>query len=148
SARDFLYPDADERYVPNVGAYIHEADLPKIDELLVTVTPDVALTSLCYLSGQERIFAARAMLELWRRRLTEDKWGEFRPHIKAWMAERDGHANRGQQIFRMAVITFRPAGRHQLLLHPLPSLQRVRLAIRKPVGCLKRLVSVSTRNFE
>jgi hypothetical protein len=39
SRRDFLYPDADEKYVPAVLAYIHDTDVGTLNTLLYTRTP-------------------------------------------------------------------------------------------------------------
>ncbi|MDQ6866905.1 MAG: hypothetical protein M3178_00285 [Pseudomonadota bacterium] len=40
SRRDFLHPDADEKYVPAVLAYIHDTDVGTLNSLLHTRTPE------------------------------------------------------------------------------------------------------------
>jgi hypothetical protein len=40
SERDFLFPDADEKYVPEVLAYIHNYDFKTFNTLLLTQTPE------------------------------------------------------------------------------------------------------------
>jgi hypothetical protein len=40
SERDFLFPDADEKYVPEVLAYIHSRDVETLNRLLYTQTPE------------------------------------------------------------------------------------------------------------
>jgi hypothetical protein len=43
SERDFLYPDADEQYVPEVLAYIQSYDFKTFNTLLLTRTPEDVL---------------------------------------------------------------------------------------------------------
>jgi hypothetical protein len=50
SRRDFPFPDADEKYVPAVLAYIHDTDVETLNTLLRTRT----------LSDLEKKFACRA----------------------------------------------------------------------------------------
>ena len=50
SQRDFLFPDADEKYVPEVLAYIHDVDVNTLDALLLTMTPEEVVATFPYLS--------------------------------------------------------------------------------------------------
>jgi hypothetical protein len=45
SERDFLFPDADEKYVPDVLAYIQSYDFKRFNTLLWTKTPEDVLAT-------------------------------------------------------------------------------------------------------
>jgi hypothetical protein len=48
--RDFLFPDADEKYVPEVLAYIQSYDFQTFNSLLWTKTPEEVVATFPYLS--------------------------------------------------------------------------------------------------
>lgn len=50
SERDFLFPDADEKYVPEVLAYIQNYDVKTLNTLLLAKTPDEVVARFPYLS--------------------------------------------------------------------------------------------------
>src|SRR3981189_1693003 len=50
SERDFLFPDADEKYVPDASAYIQSYDLPAFHALLRAGSPEDAVAAFPYLS--------------------------------------------------------------------------------------------------
>jgi hypothetical protein len=52
SERDFLFPDADEKYVPDVLAYIQSYDFGTFNDLLWTKTPEDVVATFPYLSDQ------------------------------------------------------------------------------------------------
>jgi hypothetical protein len=89
STRDFLFPDVDERYVPDVLAYVHDTDIAALIDRLCTMTPPAALGAFAYLSDQERAFACRALRELWASRLAAGS-GPLLPHLAAWMETSQG----------------------------------------------------------
>src|SRR5439155_7070140 len=62
SERDFLFPDADEKYVPEVLAYIQSYDFKSFNTLLWTKTPEEVVATFPYLSDCEKSFACRALL--------------------------------------------------------------------------------------
>jgi hypothetical protein len=63
SRRDFLLPDADEKYVPAVLAYIHDMDVETLNTLLRTRTPEDVVATFPYLSDVEKKFACRALFD-------------------------------------------------------------------------------------
>jgi hypothetical protein len=69
SRRDFLYPDADEKYVPAALAYIHDTDVETLNTLLRTRRPDEVVATFRYLSDREKQFACRALFDQWAERL-------------------------------------------------------------------------------
>ena len=69
SRRDFLFPDADEKYVPAVLAYIHDTDVETLNTLLRTRTPEDVVATFPYLSDLEKQFACRALFDQWAERL-------------------------------------------------------------------------------
>jgi hypothetical protein len=88
STRDFLFPEADERYVPEVLAYVHDTDIPALNDRLRTMTPPAALEAFAYLSDQERAFACRALHDLWSARISAG--AKLLPHLMAWMETANG----------------------------------------------------------
>ena len=84
SERDFLFPDADEKYVPDVLAYIQSYDFKTFNALLWTKTPDEVVVTFPYLSDREKSFACRALFDQWSKCLAEG-WG-LPPHLMEWMA--------------------------------------------------------------
>ena len=56
SERDFLFPDADEKYVPDASAYIQSYDLPAFHALLRAGSPEDAVVAFPYLSDLEKSF--------------------------------------------------------------------------------------------
>jgi hypothetical protein len=54
SERDFLFPDADEKYVPDARAYIQSYDVPAFHALLRAGSPEDAVAAFPYLS--DRVF--------------------------------------------------------------------------------------------
>src|ERR1700737_820616 len=56
SERDFLFPDADEKYVPDAGAYIQSYDMPAFLALLRAGSPEDAVAAFPYLSDRENTF--------------------------------------------------------------------------------------------
>src|SRR5205807_7913542 len=71
SERDFLFPDADEKYVPDVLAYIQSYDFKTFDALLRTKTPEEVVATFPYLSDREKSFCLRALFEQWTKVLAE-----------------------------------------------------------------------------
>ena len=69
SRRDFLFPDADEKYVPAVLAYIHDAGVGTLNRMLYTQTPEEVVATFPYLSDLEKKFACRALFDQWAERL-------------------------------------------------------------------------------
>jgi hypothetical protein len=61
SERDFLFPDADEKYVPDASAYIQSYDLPAFHALLRAGSPEDAVAAFPYLSDLEKTFALRGL---------------------------------------------------------------------------------------
>jgi hypothetical protein len=92
SRRDFLFPDADEKYVPAVLSYIHDTDVGTLNTLLRTRTPEVVAT-FPYLSCCEKQFACRALFDQWAERLAAGG-RPMLPHLMEWMARQrfNGHA--------------------------------------------------------
>jgi hypothetical protein len=91
SRRDFLFPDADEKSVPVVLAYIHDTDVETLNTLLRTRTPDeVVATS--YLSDLEKKFACLALFDQWAERLAAGG-NRMLPHLMEWMKRQrfNGH---------------------------------------------------------
>ncbi len=93
SERDFLFPDADEKYVPEVLAYIHNYDVEKLNTLVLTQTPDEVVEAFPYLSDLEKKFACRALYDQWAGRLAAG-CKPLPPHIMEWMRRQrfNGHA--------------------------------------------------------
>ena len=54
SRRDFLSPDADEKYVPAVLVYIHDTDVGTLNRMLYTQTPEEVVATFPYLSDLEK----------------------------------------------------------------------------------------------
>ena len=48
SERDFLFPDADEKYVPDARAYIQSYDFKTFNTLLWTKTPEEVVATFPY----------------------------------------------------------------------------------------------------
>jgi hypothetical protein len=115
SERDFLFPDADEKYVPEVLAYIQSYDFKTFNALLWTKTPEEVIATFPYLSDREKSFACRALFEQWSKCLAEGwDWSAAAPHgmdgaAKAQRSRRDRYARR----FRRITTSFL----HALLLH-------------------------------
>jgi hypothetical protein len=63
SERDFLFPDADEKYVLEVLAYIQSYDFKTFNALLWTKTPEEVVATFPYLSDREKSFACRALFD-------------------------------------------------------------------------------------
>jgi hypothetical protein len=55
----FSVPDADEKYVPDVLAYIQSYDCGTFNDLLWTKTPEEVLATFPYLSDREKRFVCR-----------------------------------------------------------------------------------------
>jgi hypothetical protein len=94
SERDFLFPDADEKYMPDVLAYIQSYDFKRFNTLLWTKTRRTCWRRSPYLSDREKSFCLRALFEQWSKCLAEG-WDGLPPHLKEWMAARrrlNGHA--------------------------------------------------------
>jgi hypothetical protein len=93
SERDFLFPDADEKYVPDVLAYIQSHDFGTFNDLLWTKTPEEVFATFPYLSDLEKNFALRALFEQWTKVLAEG-WDGLPPHLMEWMKRKrlNGHA--------------------------------------------------------
>ena len=89
SERDFLFPDADEKYVPDVRAYIQSYDVPAFHALLRAGSPEDAVAAFPYLSDREKSFAFRALFEQWTKELAGG-WDGLPPHLMAWMARGEG----------------------------------------------------------
>ena len=85
SERDFLFPDADEKYVPEVLAYIQSYDFKTFNTLLWTKTPEEVVATFPYLSDREKSFACRALFDQWTKCLAEG-WDGLPPHLMEWMA--------------------------------------------------------------
>ena len=69
SERDFLFPDADEKYVPDTRAYIQSYDVPAFHALLRAGSPEDAIAAFPYLSDREKTFALRGLFENWTKEL-------------------------------------------------------------------------------
>jgi hypothetical protein len=93
SERDFLFPDADEKYVTEVLAYIHNYDFKTFNTLLLTQTPEEVVATFPYLSDREKSFACRALCDQWTKCLAEG-WKGLPPHPMKWMTRQrfNGHA--------------------------------------------------------
>ncbi len=87
SERDFLFPDADEKYVPEVLAYIQSYDFATFNTLLWTKMPEEVVATFPYLSDLEKSFACRALFEQWTKVLA-DGWDGLPPHLMEWMARK------------------------------------------------------------
>ena len=83
SERDFLFPDADEKYVPDVLAYIQSYDFGTFNDLLWTKTPEEVLATFPYLSDREKSFALRGLFENWTKELAGG-WDGLPPHLMEW----------------------------------------------------------------
>jgi hypothetical protein len=90
SERDFLFPDADEKYVPEVLAYIHRHELKTFERLLWKQSPEEVAASFSYLSAREKSFLCRALFDRWNTLLSEG-WNGLPPHLMEWMATRQTH---------------------------------------------------------
>ena len=86
SERDFLFPDADEKYVPDVLAYIQSYDFKTFNALL-TKTPEEVVATFPYFSDREKSFACRALFDQWAKCLAEGR-RRIPPHLMEWMARR------------------------------------------------------------
>jgi hypothetical protein len=75
SERDFLFPDADEKYVPDVLAYIHDTDVETLNRLLYARTPEEVVATFPYLSDREKQFACRALFDQWAERWRRGETG-------------------------------------------------------------------------
>jgi hypothetical protein len=84
SRRDFLFPDADEKYVPAVLAYIHDTDVETLNRLLYTRTPEEVVATFPHLSDREKQFACRALFDQWAERLAAGG-RPMLPHLMEWM---------------------------------------------------------------
>jgi hypothetical protein len=93
SERDFLFPDADEKYVPDVLAYTQSYDFKTFNALLWTKTPEEVVATFPYLSDREKSFACRALFDQWTKCLAEG-WRGLPPHLMEWMTRQrfNGHA--------------------------------------------------------
>ncbi len=93
SERDFLFPDADEKYVPDVLAYIQSYDFKTFNTLLLTRTPEDVVATFPYLSDREKSFVCRTLFDQWTKCLAEG-WRGLPPHLMQWMARQrlNGHA--------------------------------------------------------
>src|SRR3984893_13916008 len=87
SERDFLFPDADEKYVPDVRAYIQSYDVPAFLALLRAGSPEDAVAAFPYLSDLEKSFALRGLFENWTKELAGG-WDGLPPHLMEWVAEK------------------------------------------------------------
>jgi hypothetical protein len=65
SERDFLFPDADEVYTPEVLAYVHRQDLKRFEAMLWKQSPEEVAASFSYLSARETGFLLRALFDQW-----------------------------------------------------------------------------------
>ena len=83
SERDFLFPDADEQYVPDARAYIQSYDVPAFHALLRAGSPEDAVAA----------FALRGLFENWTKELAGG-WDGLPPHLMEWVARQrlNGHA--------------------------------------------------------
>jgi hypothetical protein len=86
SERDFLFPD--EKYVPEVLAYIQSYDFKTFNTLLWTKTPREVLATLPYLSDREKSFCLQALFEQWSKCLAEG-WDGLPPRLMELMARQD-----------------------------------------------------------
>ncbi len=93
SGRDFLFPDADEKYVPAVLAYIHDTDVETLNRLLYTRRPEEVVATFPYLSGREKKFACRALFDQWAERLAA---GGRRCCLTSW----NGWRGKGSMVTR------------------------------------------------
>jgi hypothetical protein len=93
SRRDFLLPDADEKYVPGVLAYIHDTDVGTLNTLLYTRPPEDVVATFPYLSDREKQFACRALFDQWAERLAAGG-NRMLQHLMEWMRRQrfNGHA--------------------------------------------------------
>jgi hypothetical protein len=93
SERDFLFPDADEKYVPDAGAYIQSYDMPAFHALLRAGSPEDAVAAFPYLSDLEKTFVLRGLFENWTKELAGG-WDGLPPHLMAWVERKrlNGHA--------------------------------------------------------
>jgi len=87
SERDFLFPDADEKYVPDARAYIQSYDVPAFLALLRAGSPEDAVAAFPYLSDREKTFALRGLFENWTKELAGG-WDGLPPHLMEWVARK------------------------------------------------------------
>ncbi len=78
---------ADEKYVPEVLAYIHDVDVNTLDALLLTMTPEEVVATFPYLSDLEKIFACRAPCST-SGRAACGRVEPLPPHLMEWMARK------------------------------------------------------------
>ena len=90
----FSVPDADEKYVPDVPANIHNYDFKTFNTLLLTRTLEDVVATLLYLSDREKSFACRALFDQWSKCLAEG-WRGLPPHIMEWMARQRFNVHTG-----------------------------------------------------
>lgn len=91
SERDFLFPDADEVYTPEVLAYIHRHDKKRFKSMLWKQSPEEVSASFSYLSPREKRFLCRALYDRWSELLAEG-WNDLPPHLMEWMTGLRGNA--------------------------------------------------------
>lgn len=84
SERDFLFPDADEVYTPEVLAYIHRHDHKRFEAMLWKQPPEEVAASFSYLSAREKGFLLRALFDQWTKCLAEG-WDGLPPHLMEWI---------------------------------------------------------------
>ena len=94
SERDFLFPDADEKYVPDAGAYIQSYDMPAFHALLRAGSPEDAVAAFPYLSDREKTFALGGLFENWTKELAGG-WDGLPPHLMEWVARKRGNGHAG-----------------------------------------------------
>src|SRR2546423_13855785 len=85
SERDFLFPDADEKYVPDASAYIQSYDMRAFHALLRAGSPEDSVAAFPYLSDLEKTFVLRGLFENWTKELAGG-WDGLPPHLMEWMA--------------------------------------------------------------
>jgi hypothetical protein len=93
SERDFLFPDADEKYVPDVRAYIQSYDLPAFLALLRAGSPEDAVAAFPYLSDREKTFALRGCSRTGRKNWREG--GTACRRTMEWVARKRGNGHAG-----------------------------------------------------
>jgi hypothetical protein len=94
SRRDFLSPDADEKYVPAVLVYIHDTDVGTLNRMLYTQTPEEVVATFPYLSDLEKKVACRALFDQWAERLAAGG-RPMLPHLMEWMRQQRFNGNAG-----------------------------------------------------
>ena len=78
---------ADEKYVPDAGAYIQSYDMPSFLALLRAGSPEDAVAAFPYLSDREKTFCLRGLFENWTKELAGG-WDGLPPHLMAWVARK------------------------------------------------------------